>query len=81
MEFKREDIYEKVIDIMVDQLGVEKQNISDASEIIGDLGADSLDVVDIVQVLEDEFSIKVPNDEIEHLKTVGDIVDYIENNV
>ncbi len=81
MEFKREDIYEKVVDIMVEQLGADKDNVSDSSDIIGDLGADSLDVVDIVQVLEDEFSIKVPNEEIEHLKTVGDIVDYIESNV
>ena len=77
----REEIFDKVSDILVDQLGLEKEKVEDSSEIMADLGADSLDVVDIVQVLEEEFSIKVPNAEIESLKTVGDIVDYIEGNI
>lgn len=81
MEGTREDIFEKVADILVEQLEVEKGNIEDSTDIVVDLGADSLDVVDIVQTLEEEFEIKVPNAEIEHLKTVGDIVYYIENNI
>ena len=74
------EIFEKVSDILVDQLGVEKEKIDESTEIIADLGADSLDVVDVVQSLEEKFSIKVPNAEIESLKTVGDIVSYIEAN-
>ena len=74
---EREEIFSKVVDVLVEQLGVEKENVKKDSEIMTDLGADSLDVVDVVQVLEEEFNVKVPNEDIEKLKTVEDITNYI----
>ena len=74
---EREEIFSKVVDVLVEQLGVEKENVKKDSEIMTDLGADSLDVVDVVQVLEEEFNVKVPNTDIEKLKTVEDITNYI----
>lgn len=80
MTVEKNEIMEKVVDVLSEQLGVEKEKISANSQIIADLGADSLDVVDIVQLLEEKFSIKVPNSAIENLKTVDDIVEFISNN-
>lgn len=74
------DIFEKVKDLIADQLDVQdKDSITEASSITDDLGADSLDVVDLVMALEDEFSVEIPEDEVENIKTVGDIVKYIED--
>ncbi len=74
------DILEKVKDLIADQLDVaDKDSITEGSSITDDLGADSLDVVDLVMALEDEFGIEIPEDEVENIKTVGDIIKYIEN--
>ena len=74
------DIFEKVKDIIADQLDVDyKDSIAMESVITDDLGADSLDVVDLVMALEDEFSVEIPEDQVENIKTVGDIVKYIED--
>lgn len=74
------DILEKVKDLIADQLDVaDKSSITEDSSITDDLGADSLDVVDLVMALEDEFSIEIPEDEVENIKTVGDIIKYIED--
>lgn len=74
------DIFEKVKDLIADQLDVEdKESITEASSIADDLGADSLDVVDLIMALEDEFSVEIPEDQAENIKTVGDIVKYIES--
>ncbi len=74
------DILEKVKNLIADQLDVaDKDSITEASSITDDLGADSLDVVDLVMALEDEFSVEIPEDEVENIKTVGDIVKYIED--
>ena len=73
------DIFEKVKDLIADQLDVDdKESITEASSITDDLGADSLDVVDLVMALEDEFGVEIPEDQVENIKTVGDIVKYIE---
>lgn len=73
------DIFEKVKDLIADQLDVDdKESISNDSSITDDLGADSLDVVDLVMALEDEFGVEIPEDQVENIKTVGDIVKYIE---
>ena len=73
------DIFEKVKDLIADQLDVDdKESITNDSSITDDLGADSLDVVDLVMALEDEFSVEIPEDQVENIKTVGDIVKYIE---
>lgn len=74
------DIFEKVKELIADQLDVEdKEGISMDSSITDDLGADSLDVVDLVMALEDEFNVEIPEDQVENIKTVGDIVKYIED--
>ena len=74
------DILEKVKRLISEQLDVEEANIQESSSIADDLGADSLDVVDLVMAIEDEFSIEIPEDQVENIKTVGDIVKYIEDN-
>lgn len=71
-------IFEQVKAILVDQLDVDEDAITMDSSIIDDLGADSLDVVDMVMSLEEEFDTEIPDEEIEGMKTVGDIVKFIE---
>jgi len=74
------DILEKVKDLIADQLDVaDRDSITEGSSITDDLGADSLDVVDLVMALEDEFNVEIPEDEVENIKTVGDIIKYIED--
>lgn len=74
------DIFEKVKDLIAEQLDVpDKDSITETASISDDLGADSLDVVDLVMALEDEFSVEIPEDQVENIKTVGDIVKYIED--
>lgn len=74
-------VFEKVKTIIADQLAIDEDSITMESNVIDDLGADSLDVVDVLSQLQDEFSIDVPDSEIENMKTIGDIVNYIENNL
>lgn len=71
-------VFEKVREILVDQLDVEEDVVTMDASISGDLGADSLDIVDLVMSLEEEFDCEIPDDEIENIKTVGDIVKFIE---
>ena len=75
------NIFEKVSKILVDQLGVDKSKVVLDSSIMDDLGADSLDVVDIVRTLEEEFNLQFPDGDIEGLGTVRDIVNYIESKI
>lgn len=75
-------VLEKIVDILAEQLDIEnKNNITMDSELVDDLGADSLDSIDIVMSVEDEFGIEVPDEVIENIKTVADIVDYIESKI
>ena len=74
-------VFEKVRDILVDQLDVEEEKVTMDASITDDLGADSLDVVDLVMSLEEEFDGEIPDNQVENIKTVGDIVRYIEDNV
>ena len=67
--------------IIVDQLDVEEDKVTEAASITDDLGADSLDVVDLVMSFEEEFDIEIPDDQVEKIKTVGDIVKFIEEKV
>ena len=71
-------ISEKVIDIIVEQLGVNPEQVTESASFIEDLGADSLDTVELVMAFEEEFSVEVPDEVAETLKTVGNVVDYIE---
>ena len=74
-------VLEKVTMILAEQLEVEEDTITTETDIQDDLGADSLDVVDMVMSLEDEFEIEVPDEDIENLRTVGALVSYIEARV
>ena len=74
-------VFEKVKGILVDRLDVEEEKVTMEASITEDLGADSLDVVDLVMSLEEEFDVEIPDDQVENIKTVGDIVKYIEENV
>lgn len=72
-------VFDKVKELIAEQLDVKADDITEASNIQDDLGADSLDVVDLVMALEDEFDIEIPEDQVENIKTVGDIVKFIED--
>ncbi len=71
-------VFEKVRDIIVDQLDADEADVTMEASIIDDLGADSLDVVDLVMSIEEEFDAEIPDEEVENIKTVGDIVKFIE---
>jgi acyl carrier protein len=71
-------IEEKVKDIIVEQLGVNPEQVTPQASFIEDLGADSLDIVELVMAFEEEFSVEVPDEDAEKLQTVGDVTKYIE---
>ncbi len=73
-------VLEKVKVILAEQFDVDESEILPETDIQQDLGADSLDVVDLLMSLEDEFEVEIPDEEIENIKTVGEIVAYIEAN-
>ena len=73
-------VLEKVKAILAEQFDVEEDTITTETSVAEDLGADSLDVVDLLMSIEDEFEIEIPDTEIENMKTVGDLVKYIEAN-
>ena len=72
--------FEKVRDIVVDQLGVEPDEAAIESTFIDDLGADSLDIVELIMAFEEEFGIEIPDEAAEKIKTVQDVVSYIDQN-
>jgi acyl carrier protein len=71
-------IEEKVKDIIVEQLGVNPEQVTTEAKFIEDLGADSLDTVELVMAFEEEFSVEVPDEDAEKLQSVGDVVTYIK---
>ncbi|MBQ8568630.1 MAG: acyl carrier protein [Oscillospiraceae bacterium] len=73
-------VFDKVKEIIVEQLDVDGDKVINGANIQDDLGADSLDIVDLVMSLEEEFDIEIPDEAVENIKTVGDIVKYIEDN-
>jgi len=73
------DISERVIDIVIEHLGIEKDKITENSSFIDDLGADSLDTVELVMAFEEEFSIEIPDDAAETITTVKDAIGFIES--
>ncbi|MCI5751282.1 MAG: acyl carrier protein [Oscillospiraceae bacterium] len=73
-------VFDKVKELIVEQLDVDGEKVVSDAVITDDLGADSLDVVDLVMSLEEEFDIEIPDEAVENIKTVGDIVKYIEDN-
>ena len=73
-------VFEKLQSVVADQLDVEPEKVALEANIAEDLGADSLDIVDLVMAIEEEFDMEIPDDAVEKIKTVGDIVNYIESN-
>ncbi len=71
---------EQVIDIIVEQLGVDKSNVVPEASFIDDLGADSLDTVELIMAFEDKFGTEIPDDEAEKIRTVGDAISYLSKN-
>ncbi|AAK79713.1 acyl carrier protein [Clostridium acetobutylicum] len=71
-------VFEKVKDIIADQLGIDATEIKMESSFIDDLGADSLDIVELIMALEEEFDIEMPDEEAEKVSSVGDVVNYIK---
>ncbi len=74
-------VLEKIKVILAEQFDVEEDTLKNDTDLQDDLGADSLDVVDLLMSIEDEFEIEIPDDEIENIRTVGDLVNYIEANI
>lgn len=73
------DIMEKVKRIIVDQLGVEEEKVTEKSSFIDDLGADSLDIVELIMAFEEEFDIEIADEDAEKIKTVFDVINYLNN--
>ena len=76
-----EEIYNKVKEIIVEQLGVAETAVALDASFIDDLGADSLDIVELIMALEEEFDIEIPDADAEKVVTVNDVVEYIKDNV
>ena len=74
------DVFERIREMLAEQLEIEPEKITMESDILEDFEADSLDVVDMVMSLEDEFGIEIPDEQVENLRTVGDVVRYLEEN-
>ena len=72
------EIESKVRDIIVDKLGVDAAEVTEEKKFTDDLGADSLDTVELIMALEEKFDVKIPDDEAEKIQTVGDAISYIE---
>lgn len=75
---QREEILEKVKEVIVDQLTVEEDDVNEDASFVDDLGADSLDIVELVMALEESFGVSIPDEDAENIKTVGDAVAFIE---
>ena len=72
--------FDKVKDIIIDKLGVEEEKISTEASFVDDLGADSLDAVELIMQLEEEFGIEIPDDDAEKITTVQAAIDYLDSN-
>ncbi|MDP6533012.1 MAG: acyl carrier protein [Candidatus Marinimicrobia bacterium] len=72
--------FDKVKEVIIDKLGVEEDKIVNEASFVDDLGADSLDTVELIMELEEEFSLEIPDEDAENLTTVGSVVDYIDSS-
>ena len=76
-----ENIQQKVVDLIVDQLGVDADSVTPQAHFIDDLGADSLDTVELVMAFEEEFDMEVPDEDAEKLETVSDVTNYLKERL
>ena len=76
-----EEIFEKVKNIIVEQLGATESSVTMEASFIDDLGADSLDIVELIMALEEEFDTEIPDADAEKVVTVGDVVEYIKDHI
>lgn len=74
-----EEISERVKNIIVDQLGVSKEELTPQASFIEDLGADSLDIVELIMALEEEYEMEIPDEDAEKIQTVEDVINYIQS--
>jgi acyl carrier protein len=77
---EHDEIYDKVKDVIIDQLNVDEDDVTEDATFVDDLGADSLDIVELVMALEETFGISIPDEDAEGIKSVGDAVSYIQSN-
>ncbi len=75
------EVFDKVRDILVEQLGVKPEEVTKEASFQEDLGADSLDVVELVMAFEEEFDIRIPDEDAERISTVAEAVNYIKDNI
>jgi acyl carrier protein len=76
-----EEVFERVKKVIIEQLGVTESAVTSDASFLDDLSADSLDIVELVMALEEEFDIEIPDEDAEKVTTVGDVVEYIKDNV
>lgn len=74
-------VFDRVRDIVVEELGVEPEEVTMEASFLEDLGADSLDIVELIMAFEEEFDLEIPDEEAENIGTVADVVEYIEEHV
>ena len=74
-------VFEKIKNILAEQLDADIDDLTMETNIAKDLGADSLDVVELLMSIEDEFEVEIPDEEIENIKTIGDLTEYIQSNM
>lgn len=72
------DVADRVKELVVEQLGVEAEEVTDEASFVDDLGADSLDIVELVMAFEEEFDMEIPDEDAEKIQTVGDAIEYIK---
>ena len=76
-----EEIFEKVKTVIVEQLGIDEESVKMDSSFLDDLGSDSLDIVEFIMALEEEFGLEIPDEDVEKIVTVKDVVEYISENI
>ena len=75
------DLESRMTDLIVEQLGVSKEEVQPRASFLDDLGADSLDIVELVMSMEEEFDVEIPDEDVEKLRTIGDAIEYLREHL